>query len=330
MILDIWRVNQLVFVLMLLCISPYLFKPKVPLFLILGALYSLLSPLLVFQGLNSPYQDFQVRIDATSAKAFAHNLLVIPLFFLPLTSRRLLIHLIHLLITANSFWCLFHDYGIFGNYSMDGVAIALVLPSLFAIHTPYIAFDLLKRALPLIALILNPGTTPLLCLGVAAVYHLIHIKRTPQAIFLGSLILLAGLVHVGPKELINPSDRFEKWSLFMSWWWDYGKHLLGTGLGSFEWLGFVIQGQPKHNQFLMMHNEYLQVLFEGGVIGLTLFLTGFVFTLKKSKETHWLFLTWIMAGITFLTQYPLRFMILQTFLVLMLAETWKGKEEQNS
>lgn len=87
-------------------------------------------------------------------------------------------------------------------------------------------------------------------------------------------------------------DRLKHWEVFFQWWVDHAALLFGTGVGTFRHLGPVIQ--KAHEIELMpcilsgtypnlietcqhwqwAHSDWLQILFENGIIGL---LSAFLF-----------------------------------------------------
>ena len=100
-------------------------------------------------------------------------------------------------------------------------------------------------------------------------------------------VVLTGLfvfcIHMGcQRGIVNDSDRFAKWPLITS---DIVKPIVeggptypltGIGLGSFKYTHHI-----KHkNNFFQAHNEYLEVAYNLGIVGLVLFILSIVSIIK--------------------------------------------------
>jgi len=90
--------------------------------------------------------------------------------------------------------------------------------------------------------------------------------------------------------LFNDSYRFQFWQFFMSWWWRYANIWLGTGFSTFFLYGPMIQLSAKYNSeeglYVWTHGDWLQLLFEIGIIGFVLAVVVFCEAVWRSYKTE--------------------------------------------
>ena len=110
-----------------------------------------------------------------------------------------------------------------------------------------------------------------------------------------------------PKFMADP--RTGMWYSFYTWWRQCADVFFGTGLGSFEWIGPLLDPGPYfRNQlaptggFFVMHNDWLQLGFDSGLSGLTLGLIGFIFVSFKLSGRN--LATWLGIGVGMMFYYP--------------------------
>lgn len=96
------------------------------------------------------------------------------------------------------------------------------------------------------------------------------------------------------KELLNDSDRFMIWKFMFDRWRNPGNIFTGTGLGTYHVIGINLQnfldpdtGKMIHQvagqmHWVTLHNDFFQMLFECGVIGLFLLTLTYCVALFKS------------------------------------------------
>lgn len=157
-----------------------------------------------------------------------------------------------------------------------------------------------KRRLELLKII--PLTISLSCIvfgnasspiGVSAVvmgsYFLLN-GKSRALVFLALIPLLIGGQMYGWEKLLNSTGRFRAWSVFMGYWShdSIPNVLFGYGVGSFETISQVIQnrtmfdlwidseGKLRGQLWMHMHSDWIQFIFEYGVIGFSLVLACFL------------------------------------------------------
>lgn len=89
-----------------------------------------------------------------------------------------------------------------------------------------------------------------------------------------SVVLAAGLglfILISPPELTSGNGRYNLWSDLAMAYIDKLPKILGTGLGTWAWIGPQIQGTKDFLGYGMVHNDFVQVLFEMGFVGLFIF-----------------------------------------------------------
>lgn len=282
----------------------------------LGAFFALASAAVVFQFPASLYGEIQFRMDQSAGQAFAQFISVILCGLL--IKAEILYGLFAFIALINSLILLCGGVGLFHVYSLDTAYIAMCLPILIqGLRRIRLILAGLVLLPVMLAILFKGGTTGVAVMEVSLLTYCALTKRVPEALWILGLGVMA-FVAIGAFGFFNPGGRFQEWSHFMTWWIDHSNILVGSGTGTFEWLSPVIQNRPKEI-YLFMHNDYLQILFEQGILGLTLAL-GVVFTaIQKSKDPV---VISSIAGIltACVTQSPMRFWLSG----LMIATTLKA------
>jgi len=236
-------------------------------------------------------------------------------------TRGILKGLFYVLVTLTTFQCMFMStqYGFLGNYGMNTSLLAVLYP--FA--QGWVSFYLVS-----IAVLMSGATTPLLVWGV--VLFCLYRKSGKKT------LLASGLVGAGTllllwkhPEYLDDSTRFKNWKNYLEYFWQHNIWF-GNGAGTFKGLGPMIQGLhgEKREWLFWAHNEYLEVLFEYGLVGFTLFMSSIAFLVRTTYTTaykgkHRAALLGIMA--CGLTDYPLRLAMFAFVIVLILRELVYGE-----
>lgn len=88
---------------------------------------------------------------------------------------------------------------------------------------------------------------------------------------------------------LAPHDRREMWCAAMSYWWHHANVWIGTGLGTFMLFGRKVQEVnhwPLEEIWFSLHNDWLQALFEVGLIGLGLAVWLLLSSLKRLRPAE--------------------------------------------
>lgn len=289
--------------------------------------YVLVSAAFGFLNPSGTYGNLQIRVDQSSGVAFAIALLG-PLFVLSLkpSGVRTLWEAFEVFAVLDSLAVLIIGYGAFNNASMDTAFIAAMIPSLlfrpdrhatFAIRgfgAAFVVWSVLAVVIPLSAVLAGKGATAIftLAVGLSVFGMLTHRSR---AVLVAVLTVAVGL-FIQRSGLWNSHGRVGIWKQAMDWWLENANFFYGTGIGTFEWVGLTFQTNPQ-TVFLFLHNEPLQILFEGGAWGLTLAIVFVWRVLVGAGDRPWLLSTCFALLTLSTTQFPLRFFFSALFCLLV-------------
>lgn len=143
--------------------------------------------------------------------------------------------------------------------------------------------------LPLLAVFASKSSVPVGAIAVAYLALVFSYYRDNLKAFLIPSLLMLGVFLIGSsfldKNLFDSGYRFEAYKLFMGFWANKAPMLTGFGPGTFVVLAPQVQLETSYmitgttgSFWLFLHSEWLQVLFEYGVIGLLLCLIIFYLT----------------------------------------------------
>lgn len=98
-------------------------------------------------------------------------------------------------------------------------------------------------------------------------------------------IILTGYLTHGHKSFFDSSGRFQMWVFFMKLWAvNWRNWLTGTGFGTFGIFSNNLQQAFKTNPsdwWIWMHNDWLQMAFECGIVGLAIMIWLYITCLIK-------------------------------------------------
>lgn len=298
------------------------------LYFVCSALYLTFSPW-------STWGELQFRVDTSSAQAaleWAGAVGICVLLFKQ--GQKAFYELIEAVMFLNNFAVLIFGFGIFNAYSVDSTMAAITFPIvLYNIinrkKTKRITvYSVIAITLPVIVSIKTGGTS-FFYIFLAEFLVFSILRKEYRIAVIGAVILaLTGFARLGEQAYFtNTSGRFETWKKTMVWWVDNVNWFVGSGTGSFWWLGSAIQDK-KTGLLAFMHNDWLQILFEQGIIGLALMAALFVQAFRRTKKLH---LRVTLAGISvaMLAQYPLRMMLGLVFVLFILFDSLEKEEFQH-
>lgn len=178
--------------------------------------------------------------------------------------------------------------GIIDNPSHNGCLLACLTPFLTYLEK---GKGFLFLPIAILAIYLSHASVPIGALAVAlfvmcSTWNRFSIKKR----FFFAVLIAAVLIGVGrfhDDQLFDSALRFPAWKSFMPLWWNTANLFTGFGPGSWSVLipnyqlvtGFGINytvNPPLGYFWTFAHNEWLQTLFEFGVIGLVLAVLIFV------------------------------------------------------
>lgn len=305
---------QIIFFLTLILL--YKFHRPLEVYIILSGVLSSLFPELL--NAFSPNHPIYTVLANNSAMAL---IFLLTLLLLP-RSPRILIFLCHLTV-LNSLYIISQgphitSWGIMLVSTMDACLIAIMYPLILQLSNCYnVYLKWIYRITPVLAVLFTTSSTGLggIVLGLSVLFlnkKSLKLLLVPAILFLSALLL--------NPLLLSDSLRFVCWRWSMSWWWHNANHFFGTGIGTYSVLGPIIQ-IATHNQvsitaegitanyYTMLHNDWLQCLFELGSIGLGLLICLYTHLLYLSRNRPYLLSSIIVYGATATIAMPSKYVI---------------------
>lgn len=174
-----------------------------------------------------------------------------------------------------------HLASIIGQPTLAGAFLAMCSPvALFKKN--WTAFAIIS-----LAVLLTQSSFAVLSIIISSLFYLICAYATKVRRFLIPIILVTAsilipiiVVFAMTHDSFNDNGRFSTWSMLLKDISTMRGSLFGMGFGVF---GVVFPSAHQTNWF-QAHNEFLQVLYGGGLIGLSLFVMMFVEIGRKFKD----------------------------------------------
>lgn len=161
-----------------------------------------------------------------------------------------------------------NHFGLTGNGSMSACLVAITLPFLLLQKATVNRAIFIVMALT--AVLITRASVPLGVLVTVLFTACFRNKRDIPVLLMGVIAALAiGVYSIGG-DLFDSNGRFETWKNVFHWWNNSGHRLGGFGVGSGLKLMPVLgisDGLTRFN--IWAHNDWLQVLFEQGILGLS-------------------------------------------------------------
>jgi hypothetical protein len=164
----------------------------------------------------------------------------------------------------------------FGNPSMGAGLLACLLPFVWGIF-PAQSLRIAAWLLTLVMIYKTKTSVPWGVLGVTTgVFLMAYMPRKARfltllhVLFMGVLMLSAGQRLLGA-DFWDQNGRFEIWRMAFDWMRAHGSLLLGMGYSSTQTLLPLEQAATGHfhgDYFLWLHNDWLQLFIEGGLLGM--------------------------------------------------------------
>lgn len=228
------------------------------------------------------------------------------------------------------------DSGLWGNPSMIGCLIVATLPFLMGIiqKESWIYFCMSAAG---IAIYFTQASVPIgLFIFTLAAWKLsadmFKLQPVLEAVpFLTVLCFILGFFKVG-HPLFFTSGRTHTWAMAWHWWIGEAPHVFGTGLGTTQILMPLIQAHVEPhttNWWLWLHNDWFQVLFELGWVGLTFTIPAWFYLLFKAKDRPVLFSSLSAFSAMALFNYPLR-MPIHCFCLLLVCCLIMAKPDEQT
>ncbi len=239
--------------------------------------------------------------------------------------------------------------GLLGNPSMSGCLLAFTFPVMLfrnwedgETSALTAVLELLGAGLVTVAIFLTGASQPPAVLAVTiGALALAKYRPTPGRT-LGVILFLTGgtttllrLSTYRPHEgVFDSSGRFGVWHLGLSWWLHHGHRFVGEGTGISQVALPLIQraalpqvyyGQ-KLDWWMWFHSDWIQLLFENGLIGFAAGVVMYGYALHKSwLKAPWLFSAVAGVGATALFNFPAHFPVHAFIAVIIFAMAFDPK-----
>lgn len=215
---------------------------------------------------------------------------------------------IHFAYTILTWFTFPGPYGFTGNFGMNTGLMAVLS-----------AFAPLPWMIPVgVAVLLTKASSPLLVFGVILAARLWAIKYGKPLVLL-SAAAAVGLVLKVP-EYLNDSARFINWGYYWEYFTKSKQTIVGLGTEVFKSFGPYLQTihGEKSQYLLWAHNEYLEITFNYGFLGLFLVCAVVLFGIYNAYRKQNMAVVYGLLGMAAMstTNYPLR--LAPTFIVCML------------
>lgn len=291
--------------------------------------YAFVFALYITEYPNLPYGAYNKIFQTTAGQAlFELSFITLTLFMVRKKWLWVLIPPLLVAIEIPLLWI--QKYGIMIAPSFDTALLALCIP--------FVEWWLVVPAV--ITILFHHGSTALMMLATYALILGLRTKTYRIVTYLALPVCAAAAYFHSHGPWLDGLERLRVWGHYMERWagWGgsignvYGHHwgvlkvalescdwktiFLGAGPGSFMWFSLMIDNY-KPPMFLHMHSDWLQILFELGVVGLVLALGTFGVALKKAWRDTPLLMGVVGTAAFALTYHPLRFFP-SAFLVAMI------------
>ncbi len=273
--------------------------------------------------------NLEMETHTLTARSVLYLLLVVlPAVFVNRERVHIVLDVFALFAIVDS-WVMIYNFfktgsalGLIGMDSVDGTFITLIAPLLWLdkdahLH-PKINFISFFSIIPAASLSRSSTVLGLACIY-CFLYFIFRMKKNLFHIALAALplICLMGLGYlVMGNEILNDNGRLHILVMSAAVFTKVNSWLWGLGTSSFALIMPIIQG-TKGATFIWLHNEPLQILFEQGVVGLSLLLLLYVAMLVKQFRNLPMLMTLVGMGFASLLQPFFRYLPFAIFLAFI-------------
>lgn len=284
-------------------VLPFIMARYVPRVVSCALIVCSLSAIFVLFGQTQIYGEHVFRFEAIAGRAYV-SLISVSL-------------LAYLLRWRGIYFLPFFAFTI-DNTTLRGAFFAMLMPIAIK-KAPF----LLLALIPLV--VHSHGSTAIFLTGLSFAVYFFSIR---SVLVSAVLALGAGLFFEGFDRLFDPTGRIDYWIEAFWWWTKYANQWIGTGLGSFAWFGpLIYHSHGRYELWTYMHNEWLQILFEQGIVGLAAIVYFFGSMLYWTRKNRWLFTSLIVYAAAGMTQMPLRNFVTALWGALLVQEAIQNETD---
>jgi O-antigen ligase len=240
------------------------------------------------------------------------------IFFLLIKNREknLILKSLLLVVLLDPVFMFFNDhYWVMGNHSVDASFLACMIPLLVKEKFPLPVIGLI-----LIEILLTKSVTAMSAVALGLViFGLLYYGKRSLTLTIPTVLIGFGLcdlfmIHFHGSGIIASSNsilqdhgRFYTWHECFEYYWGHFQPWFGTGIGTYWTWGTLVQLANKQRDiFYWLHNDWLQIFFEYGIIGFSLVVWVYGVALYRLKKRPLLFTSFSLFGYSAFTQMPLR------------------------
>lgn len=324
------------------------------------ALVYIIVPLFFYKGNPSLETTVILGLQTLTFYTFLYNIvLVVPFLFMKKEHENEFVVGIALLALVDAYILFIKillgklPYWLMNNPAIDVSFISCVIP--FLITWALGNFSWTKKnvlkviglvGVPVFACIASKTSSGVLGVGVGIAsffWSRNGLKKVYLYIATGFAAIVAGVGYLMQKgQLFEGSGRYLVWQHSIEFWNSqvynlnapYIPHSIGAGLGSFFMYGPTLQmeesiknGWNSLDIFFWLHNDWLQVLFETGYIGVLLTIIMFAMAVYKSRHIPTVFASLLTYGAISFIQMPLRHAIFAFFGLFLIAQAFSASKE---
>jgi O-antigen ligase len=216
-------------------------------------------------------------------------------------------------------------YGFMTNTSMEATFLAVVAPLVFSLGN----IQLIIFPIYAIAIFLTSSSNGIIGFVLGISVYLFMEKKYKLLIIPGLFGLIGAIKY--NSIIFNPNGRKEIWTLAMTKWSENFSYLTGSGFGTYGGFGPWIQRvyeKPVNGGWVIypnLHSDFLQIIFELGIIGIVLAIISYAVAINKAKNRSWLLASVITYAFVSLANMPSRYILTALVGLYLLKETFRHK-----
>lgn len=229
--------------------------------------------------------------------------------------------------------------GIIDYAGLNGAFIVSLMPFVQDVREKWPRW--VSLALCTIAVILSKSTIPV---GMLVLYFLLSkefsLKLKIGAIAVVTIGILASFGILEKRDFFSSAGRFEAYRIFMRFWWDRANMFTGFGPATFQTIAPDVQLAAKYmiekdtnviHLFLNLHSDFLQTLFENGIIGLSLLLALCAVILRRYlwNGDHTCFLSFFLIVSNAVFSAPTRYFPFCLLIIFLIVGALKLSDKSN-
>lgn len=186
----------------------------------------------------------------------------------------------------------------------------------------------------------NIRSTWLLLISTLILASSLYFKSRSATLAL-SLMIFVTLIHMSKKfwllllpliatypfikiHLLHDPGRLTMYKLYLSFWDKSEAYFWGLGFGSWDYFARFIKTDWGTTYFLF-HSDWLQLFVEGGILGFVLAITLLIYLIYQTRNILYLQLSILGFSGIMLVYSPLRFIIAQVFVFMIIREVIRMK-----